>query len=148
MQKSKITELLQKDNGVMHIWNTVNTKYRRIILYSVLINAVIFILTATLVLINLWAMLTLKNPPYNAHEWQWARNCFLSMAIITAFTGILTATLTIFKFKDKTRQIKVAISAINEEYKEYKQKDGRYAEIKNKDQAFIEFVSEAAFIEF
>ncbi|CAM9117183.1 hypothetical protein [Mycoplasma todarodis] len=148
MQKNKIVEILQKDEGVMHIWNVFNTQYRKTRFYNVLINSSIFILTATLVLINLWAMLTLKNAPYNTHDWQWARNCFLVMAIITAFTGLLTSALSIFKFKDKTRQIKDAISSIKEEYKEYKSKDGRYSEFKNKDQVFIEFVSEAAFIEF
>ncbi len=132
----------------MHIWNSVNNKYRKSRFYNVIINSTIFILTAALVLINLWAMLTLKNPPYNTQDWQWARNCFLIMAIITAVTGLLTATLSIFKFKDKTRQMKDAILAIKEEYKEYKSKDGRYSEIKNKDQVFIEFVSESAFIEF
>ncbi|TCG10455.1 DUF4231 domain-containing protein [Mycoplasma todarodis] len=148
MQKNKIVEILQKDDGVMHIWNTVNNKYRKSRFYNTLINSTIFILTATLVLINLWAMLTLKNPPYNTHDWQWARNCFLIMAIITAVTGLLTSALSIFKFKDKTRQMKDAINSIKEEYKEYKLKDGRYADIKNKDQVFIEFVSESAFIEF
>ena len=148
MQKNKIIEILQKDEGVLHIWNVFNTRYRKSRFYNVLINSIIFILTATLVLINLWAMLTLKNAPYNTSDWQWARNCFLVMAIITAFTGLLTSALSIFKFKDKTRQIKDAISSIKEEYKEYKSKDGRYSEFKNKDQVFIEFVSETAFIEF
>ena len=129
MNKEKILEKLQTEHGVENTWSMFKKKYRLSSLYNILINTTIFILTASLVLINLWAMSMLKVAPYNGNEWQWARNCFLVMAIITAITGLLTSTLSIFKFKSKTRKMKESRSLIKKEYKEYKSETGKYAEI-------------------
>ncbi|CAM9136991.1 DUF4231 domain-containing protein [Mycoplasma marinum] len=147
MNKQKIIDVLKKDEGILGVWNLFNNKYRKSKINFTIINGTIFILTALLVLLNLWAMLTLKNPPYSGIEWQWARNCFLSMAIITAITGFLTAMLSLFKFKSVSRQAKEAVKIVKEEFKEYKSANGKYAKINNKDQVFIEFVTEAVFIE-
>ncbi len=148
MTKDQISKIIDSDKDALNIWIIINKKYRRSKRWFVVINATIFFLTAALVLINLWAMLTFKDAPYDGPEWQWARNSFLSMAIISAFTGILSAILNIFKFKERASHSQEAIKIINQEYDDYKKQVGRYDNPTNNDQIFIEFVSEVAFFEF
>ncbi len=135
----KIAQDFHNHPSINHAWKTLNYKLRRNTAFHIIMNTILFMVVAVLITLNLWGMKT------NFEKTPWVSNFFLAMAIITAFSGLCSSMISIFRFKSRSAEIKHAIKEIESEYEDYKAKAEPY-DRPNRDAELLKTVSELSFI--
>ncbi len=120
-------------------WKTLNNKLTRNKIFHIIFNSLLFLLVAILIVLNLWGM----NGHYSS---LWISKIFLSMAIITAISGLLSAIVSIFRFKARSIELKRSINQIDKEYTKYINKEGIYSDKDTRDQELLKIVSNLSYI--
>ena len=105
---------------VNKIYLEFKLKYRKTITLFLMINIIIFSLTAISILLNVFAIR--KNEAGNTTKW-----LFVTIAILSSVSGLISSWMSIYRFRGKNKNIKEVIEGIEIEKQHYKDKIGDYS---------------------
>lgn len=125
-----------------NLYSHLLKKYR-VSLYAYAIMTVCgFILTASLIIFNLYAIrfnpaggATEANKEIKVQQW-----LFIGIAILSAVQAFMTGMLTLFTFRKRAKNIKHKIERINIQIERYKKQEGDYESV-GRDATFINLVT-------
>ena len=110
-------------------------KHKRVIRRSVIINLTIFVLTASLVVLNLFAI------RWNPSDHSTTRWLFVAVAILSGLGGFISTIMSIYVFRRNSKAKSVQIEKIKDQYKLFKKKEGAYSG-RDREQVLISNITE------
>ena len=109
-------------------------KYIRSRLWFIILNVLSFVLVASMVILNIYAIK--KNPFPDTIK------LYVSIAILTGFVGLLTSLVSFFTLNKNSNKYKEQYENVMEHYKNYKKQVGQYEKASTRDQVLIDSVLE------
>ena len=121
---------------VKEIYNELHKKYTRSIIIHTSLNISIFIVSALIIVLNIFAI---RKNPANDSMTKWI---FVVVAIMVAITGFFSSINSLFVLRKKNKDITTKIEKINIEKQLFKEKNKHYKKIDNDEELFIRNITE------
>lgn len=111
---------------------TLYKKYFNSRTWFIVLNVLSFVLVASMVILNIYAIK--KNPYPDTIKF------YVSIAILTGFMGLITSIVSFFTLNKNTNKFKKQYQDVREQYNQYKKKDGQYSNAKTRDEILVDEV--------
>lgn len=118
-------------------YNKLAKDYRRSFFLYTSLSITLFVLSATLVVLNLFAIRMNPNQTLHDASLKHEQYYFIAIVVLTAIAGTISGFLSLFTFKKKARIQRVQIDRINNEVKKYRKSIEDYKEEKHRDKKFV-----------
>ena len=105
---------------VNNIYLELKSKYKKSITIFLLLNIIVFSLTAISILLNIFTIR--KNEAGDTTKW-----LFVTIAILSAVSGLISSIMSIYTFRKRNRNTKEIINSIEIEKRHFKDKSGDYS---------------------
>lgn len=120
---------------VNSIYNKLSKKLRKALSIFTIINMIIFLLSAGIIILNIYAIR--KNPADdNFTKW-----IFVAMTIMVTISGVVGSITSLYVFRKRNKDVTDKLQKIEEEKEKYLSKTDDYKDIKLMDEKLIENVT-------
>lgn len=120
----------ENKNWVEEQYKNLYKKYINSRSWFIILNILSFTFVASMVILNIYAIK--KNPFENT------KVLYVAIAILSGFIGLLTSLVSFFTLNKNSNKFKKQYEDVATQYKMYKNKEGQYEPIKNRDEVLID----------